>query len=66
MREMEAQIRTLRKQLAEKEQVIDILKKIRGHTLETIEDKYRYVKAESPGACVDGLCRVLGISQSGY
>ena len=30
VREMEAQIRTLRKQLAEKEQVIDILKKSVG------------------------------------
>lgn len=42
------------------------LKKIRRYTLETIEDKYRCVKAESSGACVDGLCRALGISRSGY
>ena len=44
LRELEAEIRALRKKLEEKDGVIDILKKIRRHTFQTIEDKYRYVR----------------------
>lgn len=35
-RELEAEIRSLRKQLAEKDEVIDVLKKVRRHIFETI------------------------------
>ena len=44
LRELEAEIRALRKKLEEKDGVIDILKKIRRHTFQTIEDKYRYIR----------------------
>ena len=52
-RELEAEVRALRKQLAEKDEVIDVLKKIRRHTFQTIEDKYRYIKAGRPGVSVE-------------
>ena len=58
-RELEAEIRSLRKQLAEKGEVIDVLKKIRRHIFITIEDKYRYVDANCSEVSIDKLCRLL-------
>ena len=48
LRELEAEIRALRKKLEEKDGVIDILK-IRRHTFQTIEDKYRYIRTARAG-----------------
>ena len=39
IREPEAEIRAMCKQLVEKDEVIDILKKIRRHSVETIADQ---------------------------
>ena len=41
-------------------------KKIRRHTFQTIEDKYRFIQSASAGVSVDQLCRLLEISRSGY
>ena len=41
-------------------------KKIRRHTFQTIEDKYRFIQSASAGVSVNQLCRLLGISRSGY
>lgn len=65
-RELEAEVRALRKQLAEKDEVIDVLKKSGRHTFQTIEDKYRYIKSNRSGVSVEKLCRLLEISRSGY
>ena len=40
IRELEAENRSLRKQLGEKDEVIDVLK-IRRHPVETVEERYR-------------------------
>ncbi len=67
LRELEAEIRALRKKLEEKDVVIDILKKkIRRHTFQTIEDKYRYIRTARAGASVELVCRLLEVSRSGY
>ena len=66
LRELEAEIRALRKKLEEKDGVIDILKKIRRHTFQTIEDKYRYIRTARAGASVELVCRLLEVSRSGY
>ncbi len=66
LRELEAEIRALRKKLEEKDRVIDILKKIRRHTFQTIEDKYRYIRTARAGASVELVCRLLEVSRSGY
>lgn len=67
IRELEAENRSLRKQLSEKEEVIDILKKIRRHPAETIEEKYRCIQAlKRQGFSVEQVCRVLEVSRSGY
>lgn len=42
------------------------LKKIRRHTFQTIEDKYRFIQSASAGVSVDQLYRLLEISRSGY
>lgn len=65
LRELEAEIRALRKKLEEKDGVIDILK-IRRHTFQTIEDKYRYIRTARAGASVELVCRLLEVSRSGY
>ena len=66
LRELETEIRALRKKLEEKDGVIDILKKIRRHTFQTIEDKYRYIRTARAGASVELVCRLLEVSRSGY
>ena len=66
LRELEAEIRALRKKLEEKDGVIDILKKFRRHTFQTIEDKYRYIRTARAGASVELVCRLLEVSRSGY
>ncbi len=67
IRELEAENRALRKQLVEKEEVIDVLKKSVGILVETIEKKYRCVLALSrQGATVEQACRELDVSRSGY
>ena len=65
-RELEAEVRALRKKLAEKDEVIEPAKKIHRHNFQTVEDKYRYVKAASKKVCVGKLCQLLEISRSGY
>ena len=65
-RELEAEVRALRKKLAEKDEVIELLKKSIGIIFQTVEDKYRYVKAASKKVCVGKLCQLLEISRSGY
>lgn len=37
-----------------------------GHTLQTIEDKYQYIRTARAGASVELLCRLLDFSHSGY
>lgn len=65
-RESEAEIFAIRKQLAEKNETIDILKN-RRHPVEIIVDKYRYIQTlHHPGTTVEQACRFLGISPSGY
>ncbi|RKJ80877.1 hypothetical protein D7X33_04975 [Butyricicoccus sp. 1XD8-22] len=67
IRELEAELKLLRKQLGEKDEVIEILKKIRRHPVETIEEKYRCTQALSrQGLSVERVCRTLEISRSGY
>lgn len=41
-------------------------KKIRRHTFQTIEDKYKFIQSASAEVSVDQLCRLLEISRSGY
>lgn len=66
IREPEAEIRAMRKQLVEKDEVIDILKKIRRHSVEIIADQCHCIQTlqrqETP---VEQACRVLKISRSG-
>lgn len=66
LRELEAEIRALRKKLEEKDGVIDILKKSVGILSKTIEDKYRYIRTARAGASVELVCRLLEVSRSGY
>lgn len=64
-KELEAENKRLRKQLAEKDEVIEILK-IRRHTFATVEDKYRFVDKHRSEFSVDKLCQMLDICRSGY
>lgn len=67
IRELEAELRSLRKQLGEKGGVIDILKKIRRHPVQTIEEKYRCVHTlHRQGTPVEQACGALEVSRSGY
>ena len=61
LRELEAEIRALRKKLEEKDGVIEHPKKIRRHTFQTIEDKYRYIRTARAGASVELVCRLLEV-----
>ena len=54
------------KQLVEKDEVIDILKKIRRHSVETIADQCHCIQTlHRQGTPVEQACRVLKISRSG-
>jgi len=67
IRELEAEAHNLRKQIGEKEKVIDILEKMRLYPVETIEEKHRCVEALShQGVSVGRVCQELGVSRSGY
>lgn len=67
IRKLEAELRSLRKQLGEKDEVIDILKKIRRHPVQTIEEKYRCVHTlHCQGTPVEQACGALEVSRSGY
>lgn len=66
IRESEAEIRAMCKQLVEKDEVIDILKKIRRHSVETIADQCHCIQTlHRQGTPVEQACRVLKISRSG-
>ena len=66
IREPEAEIRAMRKQLVEKDEVIDILKKIRRHSVETIADQCHCIQTlHRQGTPVEQACQVLKISRSG-
>ncbi|MFR6102884.1 hypothetical protein [Ruthenibacterium lactatiformans] len=66
IREWEAKICILCKQLGEKEEINDILK-IHGHLVKTIVKKYRCVQAlHRHGTTVVQAYLALGISRSGY
>ena len=67
IRKLEAELRSLRKRLCEKDEVIDILKKIRRHPVQTIEEKYRCVHTlHCQGTPVEQACGALEVSRSGY
>ena len=67
IRKLEAELRSLRKRLCEKDEVIDILKKIRRHPVQTIEEKYRCVHTlHRQGTPVEQACGALEVSRSGY
>lgn len=67
IRELEAELRSMLKQLCEKDEVIDILKKIRRHPVQTIEEKYRCVHTlHRQGTPVEQACGALEVSRSGY
>ncbi|PWM25607.1 MAG: IS3 family transposase [Clostridiales bacterium] len=64
-RELEAELRLLRMQLADKDEVIAVLK-IHRHTFRSIVDKFRFVDSYRSEFSVDLLCLLLKISRSGY
>jgi len=79
IRELGAQVRELRKQSTEKDDVIAVLKKSVGRgrkisatrrvvkimsTFKTLECKYHFVKADTSGLSKDKLCRLLNIFRS--
>ena len=59
-------MREARKQLAEKEDTITILKKVRGYTFNTLEEKYQFIKADKSGVSKEKLCREPEVSRSAY
>ncbi len=65
LRELEAENRALRKQIDEKNEIINV-QKIHRHTFQAIEQKYRYIRTARTGASVALLCRLLEVSRSGY
>ena len=66
LRELEAEVKNLAQAGRREKRGDRCIKKIRRHPLQTIEDKYRYILADSSGVSVDKLCRMLEISRSGY
>ena len=67
IRELAAEIRAMRKQLSEKDEIVDILKKVRRHPVETIVEKYRCVQTlHRQGTTAEQACRILAVSRSGY
>ncbi len=66
MQQLKNEVRQLRKEKADLEDTIDILKKSGGHLQSKPEKKYATIRERSGEYSVEKMCRALKVSQSGY
>ncbi|MFZ0370373.1 MAG: IS3 family transposase [Halobacillus sp.] len=62
----EEEVRKLRKKLADVTEERDILKKANKHLLQRPEKKYDFIVSNKARFSVEKMCRILGVSRSGY
>ena len=66
IRDLENEIKNLKKEFAQKNEVIDVLKKINRHNLQSLKDKHIFIDENCAEHSVSLLCRVLNVSKSNY
>ena len=63
---LESELKSLRKELEKKDEIITILKKINRHNLQSLTDKHDFIDNNRAGHSVSTLCRILDVSKSDY
>ena len=59
IRDLESEIKNLKKELAQKNEVIEVLKKINRHNLQSLKDKHIFIDENCAEHSVSLLCRTL-------